>query len=148
MRGEKGVEGLLKREKVEGGCQVMGDQTPSRNGTVSLFHSRPNPGLPGGPVAKNPCCQCRGPGFDPWLGARSHLLQLRVRMPQLKLTANSCSPVLSLWFHICHAANFSCPVPPESPLRAPGAHCIIFLFHRLLSHGFSYKMISVALFCS
>ena len=22
---------------------------------------------PGGPVAKTPCCACRGPGFDPWL---------------------------------------------------------------------------------
>ena len=22
----------------------------------------------GGPVAKTPCSQCRGPGFDPWLG--------------------------------------------------------------------------------
>ena len=24
--------------------------------------------FPGGPVAKTPCSQCRGPGFDPWLG--------------------------------------------------------------------------------
>ena len=24
--------------------------------------------FPGGPVAKTPCYQCRGPGFDPWLG--------------------------------------------------------------------------------
>lgn len=100
-------------------------------------------------MAKNPCCQFGGPGFDPWLGARSHLLQLRVGIPQLRpSTANSSSPVLSLWVHICHASTFSCPVPPESPLRAPGAHYIIFVFHRLLSHGFSYKMISVALFCS
>ena len=46
VRGEKGVEGLVKREKVKGGCQVMGDQRQSRDGTVSLFHSRPNPELP------------------------------------------------------------------------------------------------------
>ena len=24
--------------------------------------------FPGGPVAKIPCSQCRGPGFNPWLG--------------------------------------------------------------------------------
>ena len=24
--------------------------------------------FPGGPVAKTPCSQCRGPGFDPWSG--------------------------------------------------------------------------------
>ena len=24
--------------------------------------------IPGGPVVKAPCFQCRGPGFDPWLG--------------------------------------------------------------------------------
>ena len=24
--------------------------------------------FPGGPGAKTPCSQCRGPGFDPWLG--------------------------------------------------------------------------------
>ena len=24
--------------------------------------------FPGGPVAKTPRSQCRGPGFDPWLG--------------------------------------------------------------------------------
>ena len=24
--------------------------------------------FPGGPVAKILCSQCRGPGFDPWLG--------------------------------------------------------------------------------
>jgi len=24
--------------------------------------------FPGGLVAKIPCFQCRGPGFDPWLG--------------------------------------------------------------------------------
>ena len=24
--------------------------------------------FPGGPVAKTPCSQCRGPRFDPWSG--------------------------------------------------------------------------------
>ena len=24
--------------------------------------------VPGGPVAKAPCSQCRGPGFGPWFG--------------------------------------------------------------------------------
>ena len=24
--------------------------------------------FPGGPVAKMPCSQCRGPGFNPWSG--------------------------------------------------------------------------------
>ena len=24
--------------------------------------------FPGGPVDKTPCSQCRGPGFNPWLG--------------------------------------------------------------------------------
>ena len=28
----------------------------------------------GGPVAKIPCSQYRGTGFDPWLGTRSHIL--------------------------------------------------------------------------
>ena len=30
--------------------------------------------FPGGPVAKIPCSQYRWPGFDPWLGTRSHML--------------------------------------------------------------------------
>ena len=24
--------------------------------------------FPGGPIVKTPCCQCRGSGFNPWLG--------------------------------------------------------------------------------
>ena len=40
--------------------------------------------IPGGPVAKNLCSQCRGLGSIPDQGTinRSHMLQLRVRMPQ------------------------------------------------------------------
>ena len=32
--------------------------------------------FPGGPVAKTPSSQCKGPRFDPWSGTRSHMLQL------------------------------------------------------------------------
>ena len=41
--------------------------------------------FPGGPVAKSPRSQCRGPGSIPGLGTRSHMLQLRVHIPQLKV---------------------------------------------------------------
>ena len=40
--------------------------------------------LPGGPVVKTPSSQCRGLGLKPAQGTRSHVLQLRVRMSQLK----------------------------------------------------------------
>lgn len=79
VRGEKGVEGLVKREKVEAGCQVMGDQRQPRDGTVSLFHSRPNPELPGVLWLKILIVNAGDPGLIPGQGARSHLLQLRVR---------------------------------------------------------------------
>ena len=36
----------------------------------------------GGPVARTPCSQCRGP--IPGQGMRSHMLQLRVHVPQLR----------------------------------------------------------------
>ena len=39
--------------------------------------------FPSGPVAKTLCLQCRGPKFNP--GTKSHRLQLRVQMPQLKI---------------------------------------------------------------
>ena len=41
--------------------------------------------FPGGPVAKTPVSQCRGPGFSPAEGARPHMLPLRTRMLQLRL---------------------------------------------------------------
>ena len=43
--------------------------------------------FPGGPVAKSPCSHrgARGPSLIPGQGTRSHLLQLRVCMPQLKI---------------------------------------------------------------
>ena len=40
-----------------------------------------------GPVAKILHSQCRGPGFNPSQGTRSHMLQLRVCMLQLRPTA-------------------------------------------------------------
>ena len=44
-----------------------------------------NRDFPGGPVAKTPCFQSRGPGSIPGQGTRSHMLELRVHMPQLKI---------------------------------------------------------------
>ena len=41
--------------------------------------------FPDGPVAKTPHSQCRGPGSIPGQGARSHMLQVRVCLPQLKI---------------------------------------------------------------
>ena len=40
--------------------------------------------FPGGPVAKAPCSQERGPGSISGQGTKSHMLQLRVCMPQLR----------------------------------------------------------------
>ena len=44
-------------------------------------------GFPGGPVAKTPHFQYRGPGFYPDQGSRSCMLQLRVRVPQARPSA-------------------------------------------------------------
>ena len=44
-----------------------------------------NRDFPGAPVGETLCSQCRGPRFDPWWGTRSHMLQPRVHMPQLKI---------------------------------------------------------------
>ena len=41
--------------------------------------------FPGGPVTGTLCSQCRGPGLDPWSGNQSHMLHLRVCMPQIKI---------------------------------------------------------------
>ena len=42
--------------------------------------------FPGGPVAKTPHSQCRGLGSIPGVGTISHMPQLRVHMPQLRLS--------------------------------------------------------------
>ena len=39
----------------------------------------------GGPVARTPSSQCRDPGSIPVWGTRSHMLQLRAHMSQLKI---------------------------------------------------------------
>ena len=38
-----------------------------------------------GGVVKAPRSQCRGSGFNPGEGTRSHILQLTVHLPQLKI---------------------------------------------------------------
>ena len=48
-----------------------------KGGTYKLLGIRWVHGDPGGPVAKTPCSQCRGPRFDPGQGTRSHMLQLK-----------------------------------------------------------------------
>ena len=46
-------------------------------------------GLPGVSVSKTLRFQCRGPGSFPGQGTRSHMLQLRVHMPQLLIISNN-----------------------------------------------------------
>ena len=51
----------------------------------------------GGPVAKTMCSQCRGPRLTPDQGTRSHMLQLRTRILQLRIlhvsTKTWCSQI-------------------------------------------------------
>ena len=63
--------------------------------TLNLEESR---GLrDGGPVAMTTYLLCKGPSLIPDQGNRSHMLQLRVRMPQLKIlcsaTKTQCNQV-------------------------------------------------------
>ena len=44
---------------------------------IQAFLGNKSRDSPRGPVAKTPCPQCRGPGFNPGQGARSHMPQLR-----------------------------------------------------------------------
>ena len=58
---------------------------PNSNDLVLLpFHGQ-RQDFPCGPVAKTPHSQCRESGSTPRQGARSHMLQLRVLTPQLKV---------------------------------------------------------------
>ena len=42
--------------------------------------------FPGGPVAKTPCSQCRGPGIQSLVRElEAHMSQLRVHMQQIKI---------------------------------------------------------------
>ena len=52
---------------------------------LSLWTKRTNRDFPGGLVAKTPCFQCNDLGSIPGRGTRSHMLQLRVHVPQLKI---------------------------------------------------------------
>ena len=65
-----------RRQKVVSGCLGM----EVRTGINCQWGD-----FPGGSVAETPCSQCRGPGFDPWSGNRSHMLLLIVCMPKLKV---------------------------------------------------------------
>ena len=53
--------------------------------------------FPGGPVAKTLCSPTQGPGPTPGRGTRSHMLQLKAHMPQLKIlhaaTNTQCSQI-------------------------------------------------------
>ena len=46
--------------------------------------------FPGGPVAKAPCSQCRGPGFDLWSGTRSHMPQLKILHATVEVEDPTC----------------------------------------------------------
>ena len=53
--------------------------------TENEYEYKDNPqDFPGGPVAKTLCSQCRALGSIPGQGTRSHMLQLRPCMPQVK----------------------------------------------------------------
>jgi len=41
--------------------------------------------LPGDPVAKTPCSQCKGPGFHSWSGTRPHVQQLEFLNVEMKI---------------------------------------------------------------
>ena len=60
--------------------------------------------FPGGPVAKTLHSQCRGPGSIPDQGTRSHMLQLRSSMPQLKILRATTKRSHMLQLKIPHAA--------------------------------------------
>ena len=45
---------------------AQGWQSLSGNLSSRVVQERREGGLPGGPVAKTSCSQCRGPGFNPW----------------------------------------------------------------------------------
>ena len=39
----------------------------------------------GGPMAKIPCSQCKGPGFDPWLGNQTQHASTRTQHSQVNI---------------------------------------------------------------
>ena len=52
---------------------------------MAYFSPVQNQDFPGGPMANSLCSQCRGLRFNPWSGTRSHMLQVTVHTPQLKI---------------------------------------------------------------
>ena len=67
--------------------KVFGVHIFSRKGMINIKHgnrwlkktNKQTRDFAGGPVAKTPCSQGRGSRFNPWLGTRSHMPQLRPR---------------------------------------------------------------------
>ena len=55
---------------------------------IGFFKKSMDRDFPGGPVAKTPHYQRRGPGLIPGQGTRSHMLQLKVCMPRWRLTTS------------------------------------------------------------
>lgn len=57
-----------------------------KHGSMLIFSQGEKLGdFSGGPVAKTPSSQCRGPGFNPWSETWISTPQLRIFMPQLKI---------------------------------------------------------------
>ena len=54
---------FLTKEKKEDFAQISGSVTAGTMLKMQIFRD-----FPGGPVAKTPCSQCRGPGFNPRSG--------------------------------------------------------------------------------
>ena len=62
-----------------------------KSNTISYLLSRRPPfnvsplrDFPSGPVVRSLHSPCRGPGFNPWSGARSHMLRVRLGAAKLK----------------------------------------------------------------
>ena len=57
---------------------------------------------PGGPVTETPHSQCRGPRFDPWLGTRSHMPQLKIPHTRTKTWCSQINKRIFLKKHSQH----------------------------------------------
>ena len=81
--------------------------------------SPPIRGFPGGPVAKTPCSQCRGPGLDPWPGnqipsATTKTQHSQINTRFLTTTDQNNQPFLS--------ANYTCKSLVPNALRGFSLH--------------------------
>ena len=63
---------------------VSGARLPAESVSKPEVKSTDSEGLRRWSVAKTPCFQCRGPGFDPWSGKYIPHAQVRVYVPQPK----------------------------------------------------------------